>query len=197
MKTRRILILAYAAVAVILLINYFYYNNLYQNQINYIVKLLDRQVQIVGLEVDSTNQYFASDLTSVAMDKEANSFFDKSKPLINNRMREELKLFYSKYRDFVTKVRLYDDNLNEFTLSKDENKNEWIEGEFIALDQRRLVSMDSLKFENGEFNYYATLLQQGGKQFGNIVVTVDYKKFFQKNIFRVSRQGLSVAMGNK
>ena len=180
MKTRRILILAYAAVAVILLINYFYYNSLYKTQINYIVKLLDRQVQIVGLEVDSTNQYFASDLTAVAMDPEANSFFNKSKPMVNNRMREEIKLFYSKYRDFVTKIRLFDNNHNEFTLSKDENKNEWIEGEFISLDQKKLVTMDSLKFENSEFNYYITLLEKGGKQFGNIVVTVDYKKFFQK-----------------
>jgi signal transduction histidine kinase/CheY-like chemotaxis protein len=180
MNIKRIIILAYSAVAMILLINYFYYNNLYQNQINYIIKLLDRQVQIVGLEVDSTNQYFASDLTLITMDKGASSFFDKTKPVINNRIKEEIKLFFSKYKDFIIKVRLYDNNLNEFTLSKDEIKNEWIEDNFIALDQKRLVSMDSLEFENREFNYYATLLQSDGKQFGNIVVTVDYKKFFQK-----------------
>jgi signal transduction histidine kinase/CheY-like chemotaxis protein len=180
MKIRKIIILAYSAVAVILLINYFYYNNLYKNQINYIIKLLDRQVQIVGLEVDSTNQYFGSDLTQITMEKEASSFFDKSKPAVGTRMIEGMKLFFSKYKDFVTKIRLYDDHLNEFTLSKDETKNEWIPGEFIALDQRRLVGMDSLEFENGEFNYYATLLKSDGKQFGNIVVTVDYRKFFQK-----------------
>jgi signal transduction histidine kinase/CheY-like chemotaxis protein len=179
MKTRRIFILAYSAVVVILLLNYFYYNNLYKNQLDYIVKLLDRQVQIVGLEVDSTNQYFASDLTQITMEKDAISFFDKTKPSVSSTMKEEMKLFYSKYRDFVTKIRLYDNNLNDFTLSKDEQKNEWIEGEFIDLDQKKIVRMDSLEFENNEFNYYVTLLSQG-KLFGNIVVTVDYKKFFQK-----------------
>jgi len=180
MKIKKIIILAYSAVAVILLLNYFYYNNLYQNQIEYIVKLLDRQVQIVGLEVDSTNTYFGSDLTQITMDKEAESFFIKPITGAHNRMIEEMKLFFGKYKDFITRIRLYDRNLNEFTLSKDEEKNEWIPGEFIALDQRKLVGMDSLEFENGEFNYYATLLKNDGRQFGNIVVTVDYKKFFQK-----------------
>ncbi len=52
---RRILILVYSAFLIILLANYFYYKNLYNKQINYIVKLLDRQVQTVGLSVDSTN----------------------------------------------------------------------------------------------------------------------------------------------
>jgi signal transduction histidine kinase/CheY-like chemotaxis protein len=180
MKIKKIIILAYSAVAVMLLLNYFYYNNLYQNQIEYIVKLLDRQVQIVGLEVDSTNTYFGSDLTQITMDKEAESFFNKPVTGAHNRMIEEMKLFFGKYKDFITKIRLYDNNLNEFTLSKDEEKNEWIPGEFIALDQRKLIGMDSLEFENGEFNYYATLLRNDGKQFGNIVVTVDYKKFFLK-----------------
>jgi signal transduction histidine kinase/CheY-like chemotaxis protein len=177
---RKVMILACSAVGAILLINFFYYNNLYKNQINYIVTLLDRQVQIVGLEVDSTNNYFGSDLTLVTMEKDPTSFFDKSNPVVKNRMREEMKLFFLKYKDFVTKIRLYDNNLNEYTLSRDDAKNEFIEGEFIALDQRKLVAIDSLEYENGEFNYFGTLLLNDGKQFGNIVVTVDYKKYFQK-----------------
>ena len=51
---RKILILVYSAF-LIMLSNYFYYKNLYNKQISYIVELLDRQVQIVGLSVDATN----------------------------------------------------------------------------------------------------------------------------------------------
>ncbi|MBA4322353.1 MAG: hypothetical protein C0408_05990, partial [Odoribacter sp.] len=181
MKLRRVIILVYSAFLVILLINYFYYNSLYNKQITYIVELLDRQVQIVGLEVDSTNNDFGSDLIQISYGKDLTGFFDNSRHDIKNSVIEQMKLFFSKYRDFVTNIRLYDNNLNEFTLSKDEVGGGWIEGEFISLDQKRVISMDSLVENNGEFNYYTTILMKnGGKPFGNIVVTVNYKRFFLK-----------------
>jgi signal transduction histidine kinase/CheY-like chemotaxis protein len=183
MKMRKVLILVYSAFLIIMLANYFYYQSLYNKQINYIVKLLDRQVQIVGLEVDSTNNDFGNDLAKICFSNDLTKFYDKSKPDIRYRVTEQMKLFFSKYKDFVTKIRLYDNNLNEYTLFKDETKknNEWIEGDFIALDQRHIVKRDSLEEINGEFNYYETILgNNGGVQFGNIMVTVDYKKFFQK-----------------
>ena len=31
-----------------------------------------------------------------------------------------MKLFFSKYQDFVTGIKLYDNNKNEFTLKKDD-----------------------------------------------------------------------------
>jgi signal transduction histidine kinase/CheY-like chemotaxis protein len=181
MKMRRVIILAYSAVLAILLINFFYYKSLYDKQINYIVKLLDRQVQIVGLEVDSINNNFVSDLTQIDFSQDLTGFFDKSKPDIQYRIKEQMKLFFSRYKDFVTRIRLYDNSLNEFTLSKDELNNGWIEGEFIALDQRQIMRMDVMEESNGEFNYYGAILMKGGREpFGNIMVTVDYKRYFLK-----------------
>ena len=181
MQMRRVIILVYSAFLVILLINFFYYKSLYNNQINYIVKLLDRQVQIVGLEVDSTNNDFGSELTRISFSEDPTGFFNKSKPEIKFRVTEQMKLFYSRYKDFVTNIRLYDNNLNEYTLSKDEATNAWIEGEFIALDQREIQKMDKLVESNGKFNYYGTILtKSGGVPFGNIMVSVDYKRFFLK-----------------
>lgn len=176
---RRVIILSYSAFLIILLINFFYYDNLYKKQIDYITELLDRQVQIVGLEVDSTNNGFVSDLTQINFNfaPELSRFFDKSTP--EAKITEQLKLFYSKYKDFVSKIRVYDDKLNEFTLSKDEVKNEWIEGGFIALDQREIEVMETLRQEGNDFDYYATILKNG-KPSGDIVVTVDYKKYFTK-----------------
>ena len=181
MKRRRVLILVYSAFLVIMLANYFYYQSLYNKQINYIVKLLDRQVQIVGLEVDSTNNDFGSDLAKIPFSQDLTRFFDKSKPDVKYRVTDQMKLFFSKYKDFVTNIRLYDNYLNEYTLSRDEQTYEWIEGEFTALDQREIQKMDILIESNGKFNYYAPILMKsGGDPFGNIMVTVDYKRFFQK-----------------
>ncbi len=62
---RKILLLVYSAFLMIMLLNYFYYKNLYNKQISYITELLDRQVQIVGLSVDNINNTFSSDLNQI------------------------------------------------------------------------------------------------------------------------------------
>jgi signal transduction histidine kinase/CheY-like chemotaxis protein len=178
---RRVLIIVYSAFLVIMLANYFYYKTLYSKQISYIMELLGRQVQIVGLEVNSTNSYFGSDLNEITFNQDPSGFFDKSKPDIKIKITDQMKVFYSKYGDFVTNIRLYDNNLNEYTLSKDEESDKWIDGEFTSLDQRMIRKMDALEETNGEFNYYSGLLdKKSGTLFGNIVVTVDYNRFFTK-----------------
>lgn len=176
---RKILAIVYTAFIAIMLINYFYYKNLYRKQVNYIVELLDRQVQIVGLEVDSTNYAFTSDLGQIIFSHETERFFDKNRPDIKYRISEQLKLFYSKYKDFVTLIRLFDNNQNEYTLSKDETRNEWIENDFINLDQRPVESKETLVRDGNNFHYYAVILKDG-KPEGNIIVSVDYKKYFTK-----------------
>jgi signal transduction histidine kinase/CheY-like chemotaxis protein len=185
MTLRRVLIVVYSAFALILLVNFFFYKSLYNRQIDYITGLLKRQVQIVGIEVDSINNTFVSDLNQINFTptQDLTKFFDKTNPVFQSRAKEALKVFYSKYKDFVSKIRVYDNNLNEYTLDRDEEGSGWIEQKFIVLDQRRIVERDSLDQSNREFNYYATILtKQDGVPFGNILVTVDYKKFFQ-NLF--------------
>ena len=181
---RRVLIIVYSAFLLILLANYLYYNDLYKKQIDYIFELLDRQAQIVGLEVDSTNNGFVSDLTEISFPQQSKSrdmsrFFDKSAPQIKDGATEDLKNFFSKYKDFVVKIRVYDDNFNGYTLSKDEIKNDWLEGEFISFDQRQIERVETLKKSGDEFIYFATILKNGTPT-GNIVVTVDYRKYFNK-----------------
>jgi signal transduction histidine kinase/CheY-like chemotaxis protein len=179
---RKVLILIYSAFLIIMLANYFYYRNLYDQQITYIIELLDRQVQIVGLEVETINNNFGSDVIEITISKDMTGFFDESKPEIKRQVTEQMKTFYSRYKDFITKIRYYDFNRNEFTLSKDEDKDEWIESKFTPFDQRPPVLEGTFVEEStGEFNYYgAVLMKNSGKQIGNIAVTVDYKKYFKK-----------------
>ena len=183
---RRVIILVYSAVAAILLLNFFYYNSLYNKQINYIVTLLDRQVQIVGLVVDSANNNFGSDLTKASKEisKDITQFFNGSKPEIKSKVMDPMTLFYSRYKDFITRIRVYDSNMNEFVLSSDETKNEWLDSKYHKIVQREIIKMDRLietkAGNNSEFNYYQPIMDEAGKTFGDIMVTVDYKKYFQK-----------------
>jgi signal transduction histidine kinase/CheY-like chemotaxis protein len=183
---RRVLIIVYSALLLILLANYIYYNDLYKKQIDYIFELLDRQTQIVGLEVDSTNNGFVSELTEISFPQDSKSqdmsrFFDKTAPQIKFTATEALKNFYSKYNSFVIKIRVYDNNFNEYTLAKDAVKNVWLESEFISFNQKEVERMERLKQTGNEFSYYSTILRNGIPT-GNIVVTVDYRKYLM-NLF--------------
>ena len=172
---KRILIIVYTTVAIILLVNFFYYKSLYNKQINYIIELLDRQVQIVGLSVDNTNNTFLSDLNQISFDEDLQQFFANE----GNRYRasERMKLFFSKYQEFVTGIKLYDNNKNEFTLKKDNETGEWLEQKFILHVQAEILSMEKLAQENRKFNYYLPLIRNN-IAIGNVVVTVDYQKYF-------------------
>lgn len=175
---RKIIIIVYTAFLIIILANYFYYKNLYSNQINYIAELLDRQVQIVGFSVDSTNNNFNSDFNMINFTGDLSLFF--TQPENQTIAREKMKKFFTKYNEFVTGIKLYDNNKNEFTLKKDES-GEWLEQPFILHIQPEIFNREKQVKDNRRFNYYLPVIKNN-ETIGNIVVTVDYQKFF-KNIF--------------
>jgi len=174
---KRLLILVYTAFLVIVLANFFYYKNLYNKQIRYISTLLDRQVQIVGLSVDNTNYSFTSDLNEISFSGDLALFF--SNPDFRLSALEKMKLFFSKYQDFVTGIKLYDINKNEFTLKKDEVSGDWLEQQFILHMQGDIYDMEKLVQEDRNYNYYLPILKNN-VTLSNIVVTVDYQKYFDE-----------------
>jgi signal transduction histidine kinase/CheY-like chemotaxis protein len=181
---KRIFIIVYSAFLIILLANYVYYKSLYNKQIEYIIELLDRQVQIVGLSVDNTNNGFVSDLNQITFSEDLALFFSNTQN--QYRAKERMKLFFSKYQEFVTGIKLYDNNKNEFTLKKDaeSESGEWLEQPFILHVQAEIHNMEKLVQENKKFDYYLPVLNKKNETIGNIVVTVDYQKYF-KEIFTV------------
>jgi len=182
---KRVLIIVYSAFIIIMIANYIYYKSLYNKQINYIIVLLDRQVQIVGLSVDNTNNGFISDLNQINFSGDLTKFFTDA----NERSRaiERMKLFFTKYQDFVIGIKLYDNSKNEFTLKKDSESEtgEWLEQPFILHSQAEILTIENLVLENRKFNYYLPVINTtNDKIIGNIVVTVDYEKYFSE-IFSV------------
>jgi signal transduction histidine kinase/CheY-like chemotaxis protein len=173
---KKLLILVYSAFLLIMLANFFYYKNLYNRQIKYISALLDRQVQIAGLSVDNTNLNFISDLNKISFSDDLAMFFiDPDKQY---RAKENMKLFFSKYQDFVTGIKIYDNKKNEFTLKKDEI-GDWLEQPFILHVQGEIYGMERLANEDRKYEYYLPLIKDNVAE-GNIVVTVDYQKYFSE-----------------
>ena len=175
---RRILILVYSAFLIIMLANYIFYKSMYNKQINYIVELLDRQVQIVGLNVDSTNNGFISDFNRINFSEDLSKFF--TDPESQSRIKERMKSFFSKYNEFIIGIRLYDNNKNEFSLKRDNESEEWLEQLFILHVQTNIENVEKLVQENRRYNYYLPILnKKTDETMGNIVVTVDYQKYFK------------------
>jgi len=173
---RRILILVYSAFLIILLTNLFYYKNLYNKQIDYIIKLLDRQVQTVGHSVDSTNDWFSSDLNQISYNEDLSLFFTSQAD--QDKVKERMKLFFAKYNDIVTGIKFYDIHKNEFTLKRDYESGEWLEQPFILHAQGKIYYMEKLVEENQKYDYYLPVFK-GNDTIGNIVATVDYQKYFK------------------
>jgi signal transduction histidine kinase/CheY-like chemotaxis protein len=174
---RKILMIVYSAFLVIMLMNYFYYKNLYNKQISYIIELLDRQVQIVGLSVDATNISFPSDLNQISFSEDLALFF--TNPENQYRAKERMKLFFSKYKDFITGIKLYDNNKNEFTLKRDVDTQEWLEQPFVLHVQSEILKKEILKKDGNRYEYYLPIInRKTNETVGNIVVTVDYVRYF-------------------
>jgi len=173
---KRVLIIAYSSFAIIMLANYFYYKSLYKNQIEYIINLLDRQVQIVGLSVDQTNNQFMPDLNQIGYSEDLAMFFQTDAN--QNRAIERIKLFFIKYQGIVTGIKLYDNERNEFTLKRDET-GEWLAQQFVLHSQGTILEREALIENNRRFEYHLPVLKDN-KAVGNIVVTIDYKNYFDE-----------------
>ncbi len=172
---KKLLITVYAAFLVIVLAHLLYYTSLYNKQIKYISTLLDRQVQIVGLTVDDVNNNFTSDLTRISNPEDLLKFFED--PDTKNMVEENLKLFYSKYQDLITSIKLYDNKRNEYTLKKDEDT--WLPQSFITNVQSEIVYPEKLDVENKKYNFYLPLYKED-IPVGDIAVTIDYEKYFKE-----------------
>jgi signal transduction histidine kinase/CheY-like chemotaxis protein len=176
---KKILIMVYSAFLIILVANFLYYRNLYNKQIQYIVALLDRQVQIVGLSVDNTNNNFSSDLNEISYSEDLAMFFRNKDN--QNRAKDKMKLFYSKYENFVTGIKLFDNNRNEFTLKKDELL--WLDQEYTLHVQGEIYYPDKIVVENKKYEYFLPVFENN-IVVGNIAVSVDYQNYFDE-IFSV------------
>ena len=176
---RRILIIVISAFMIIIAANIIYYKSLYNKQINYRITLLDRQVRSAGLSIDSTNNGFVSDLNQIIFTDDISRFF--SDPVSRTRSVDRMKLFFSRYGDLVTGIKFYDTNRNEFSLKKDETGINWLEQTFVLHVQGEIMSREQLISEGRNFAYYIPVLK-GELPVGNVVVDIDYQKYF-KQIF--------------
>ena len=156
---KKITIIAYSAFLLIMLINLVFYNSLYKNQIEYSVKLLDRQARIVGSDIDNTSMYIVSDLTEINFSDDISLFFSDDQ--VNERAKGKIKLYYSRYEEIIVGIMLYNNAGDVYTLFKDEERNSWLDGSYRAQSLPRIYTSETLENERGKFKYYLPVIKDG------------------------------------
>ncbi len=172
---KKITIIAYSAFLLIMLINLVFYNSLYKNQIEYSVKLLDRQARIVGSDIDNTSMYIVSDLTEINFSDDISLFFSDDQ--VNERAKGKIKLYYSRYEEIIVGIMLYNNAGDVYTLFKDEERNSWLDGSYRAQSLPRIYTSETLENERGKFKYYLPVIKDG-QVMGNFVISIDFERYF-------------------
>jgi PAS domain S-box-containing protein len=174
---KKITIIVYSAFLLTMLINVIFYNSLYKNQIEYSNKLLDRQVMIAGSDIDNTSMYIVSDLTEIDFSDDITLFFTDKE--VNERAKEKMKLYYSKYEDLIVGLMLYNNAGDVYTLFKDEERNTWLDGSYRAQYVPDIYEIERLEKERDKYKYYLPVIKDG-EVLGNLVITIDFKKYFSR-----------------
>ena len=172
---KKITIIAYSAFLLIMLINLVFYNSLYKNQIEYSVKLLDRQARIVGSDIDNTSMYIVSDLTEINFSDDISLFFTDDQ--VNERAKGKIKLYYSRYEEIIVGIMLYNNAGDVYTLFKDEERNSWLDGSYRAQSLPRIYTSETLENERGKYKYYLPVIKDG-QVLGNFVISIDFERYF-------------------
>jgi signal transduction histidine kinase/CheY-like chemotaxis protein len=174
---KRISLIAFVSFFLIMLVTAIFYLSLYRNQIEYSNKILDRQVMIAGSDIDNTSMYIVSDLTEIDFSNDISGFF--TDPLVNERVRERMKLYYSKYEDIIIGLMLYNNEGDVYTLFKDEERNSWLDGSYRAQNVPEIYEVERLEHDRDRYKYYLPVLKDG-ETLGNLVLTIDFNKYFSR-----------------
>jgi hypothetical protein len=144
---KRTFLAAYIAFVLLMIITVLFYLSLYRNQVEYANRLLDRQVMIAGSDIDNVSMYIVSDLAEIDFSDDIALFF--TNPEINERAKEKMKLYYSRYDEIVVGLMLYNIDGDVYTLFKDEERNSWLDGSYRAQTVPAIYETERLESVTG------------------------------------------------
>jgi len=164
--------------------------------VNYVNELLISQSQLCGEHMEKTLNQFNNDINQEL--KGLNTFDDEGifrDPAKFEAATQSLRLFYTKYRDLITRIALYDDQKNFYGiyLNTDDTpgkSDQFVVDSFATRRQERLYPRDRIEQDGSVLEYYYPLLGLDVVN-GNVVVEVDFQQYAE-TIFRLYPLGKTV-----
>ncbi len=178
---------------VILALNGIALISIHKRYTGFLNETLLEQSQLCGEHLETTLLQFASDINyELNMHQYAEIFGDPEKFKVAS---QSLRLFYTKYRNLITKISVYDNKKNFYALYLDSENNfrksdRFVVDSFSMRIQKRLYPRDRVEQEGSALEYYYPYFGNDMVT-GNVVVEVNMQQFAEE-IFRLYPQGKTV-----
>jgi len=131
---------------------------------------------------------FENDLNKLLFEYDFRMIFRDNEELeISN---QNLQIFYSKYRDLVSNILIYDNNKNYYGLYLND-KDRFVIDTFARQKQYDLSPRDKVEKKGNNYLYHYPFFE-ADKVSGNIIVEVDFNQFAQK-IFSFYPRGRTIS----
>lgn len=166
--------------AVVLALNGLAILRLNQRYTEYLNQTLVSQSRLCGEYMETTLLQFSSDINHELQGYNTDIFND---PLIFQEANQSLQLFYTKYRDLINKISIYDNQKNFYALylelGDDMNKKDVFVVDSFAMRRQKLLSPVEEVKQNGTMLEYSYPYFDLGRDvvIGNVVVQLDLKHF--------------------
>lgn len=166
-------------VAILVLVNVFFYLHIYRQQLDYQKDLLLKQTQICGWEIERKVSDFQNELHRILFTKNINDFFTDHNSKIN--VSRQLEVLFSKYSNLVSSVQVYNGSNQVYSLSKDRS-NMILSDEYQVRTQKSLYNREHFERKNGDWIYVLPSFSEGNRVVLNVQATLNIDHL-AKNIF--------------
>ena len=165
-------------------------NKRYSKNLN---ETLLSQSRLSGEHMENTLLQFSSDINQELRQYSDSEIF--ADPEKFQEATRSLRLFYTKYRDLITKISIYDNQKNFYALYFDADDDfgkadRFVVDSFAMRKQARLYPRDRVEQEGSVLLYYYPYFSQDVVN-GNVVVEVDIRKFAEE-VFNLYPRGQSL-----
>jgi signal transduction histidine kinase/DNA-binding response OmpR family regulator len=160
-----------------MLLNVFSFLNINQRFISFLNSSLEQQTTLCGEYMENQLTGFQNDIGKLLYDYNFSNVFKNPSEL--DRIKQNIQVFYSKYRDLVTNIFVFDNKKNYFGLYINELDNEFVIDTFPRQRQQDLVPRDKVEEKEGKYLYHYPYFENDQVS-GNIIVEVDFQRFAKK-----------------
>lgn len=172
--------LFFLVIAILIVVNIFFYNNIYQQQINYQKNILLKQTQICGWEIERNASDFQNEFQRILFSKNIDQFFIDEETRTNTT--QQFEVLFSRFNSLIASIQILDNNNNVFSLVKDK-RNVLLTDQYLSRTQKPLQEKELFEKNNGEWTYTTPCFSGKNQVTTNIIITFDIN-FFVKAIFK-------------
>jgi signal transduction histidine kinase/CheY-like chemotaxis protein len=173
---KRVNTIAAFILAALLLMNVFSFLNINRRFISFLSTSIEKQVNLCGTYMEGELEEFESDLNRLLFDYQFSSIFNDIEEL--ERSKQSMQVFYSKYRDLITNVFIFDNNKNYFGLYIND-RDIFVIDTFPRQRQMPLSPRDKVERKGSTYLYHYPYFDNDQVS-GNIIVEVDFNSFAEK-----------------